>query len=340
MRIWSTAIAIAAVALFLAAGQVSGAGSGETVDEITLYSGRGESLVSPLIEDFEEETGIRVNVRYGDTAELAVLMQEEGAASPADVYWAQDGGALGAVARAGLFRPLPEDLYGELPDIYTNETGYWVATSGRARVLVYHPDRVSAEEMPSNVLDLTDARYSGRVGWAPTNGSFQSFVTAMRVVHGETRTQEWVEGMISTNAQVFRNNTATVEGVAAGEADMGIVNNYYLLRFLADDPDYPLEQTFFDDGDVGNLVNVAGVGILASSSNPEGAEQFVRFLLGPEAQQYFTSDVYEYPVTAEVEQNPQLETFERLLQVSPRLNLDELEDLDGTLDLLRRAGAL
>ena len=337
---WVAGAAFAVLMVFVVAGTSFAAGQGEAGDEITLYSGRGESLVQPLIEDFEAETGITVNVRYGDTAELAVLLQEEGAASPADVYWAQDGGALGALSRAGLFRDMPADITEGLPEIYTNETGNWAATSGRARVLVYHPDRVSEDEIPDSVLDLTDERFEGRVGWAPTNGSLQAFMTAVRVVHDDETASEFVEGLIANNSPTFRNNTATVEGVAAGEADMGIVNHYYLLRFLDDDPDFPVEQVFFEDGDVGNLVNVAGVGILETADNPEGAEQFVRFLLSEDAQQYFTDDVFEYPVTDEVAQNPNLESFERLLEVSPRLNLDDLEDLDGTLDLMRAAGAL
>ncbi|MFP4205359.1 MAG: iron ABC transporter substrate-binding protein [Spirochaetaceae bacterium] len=334
------ASAVACVLLVVVTPSAFAAGQGETAEEITLYSGRGESLVAPLIERFEEETGIAVDVRYGDTAELAVLMQEEGDASPADVYWAQDGGALGGVARAGLFTRLPEDIAGELPAIFTNETGEWVATSGRARVLAYHPDRVSSGEMPSSVFDLTDDAYEGRVGWAPTNGSLQSFVTAMRVMHGDDATLEWLEGLRASGAKTYRNNTAIVEAIAAGEIDMGIVNHYYLLRFLDEDPDYPVEQRFFEAGDVGNLVNVAGVGILEAATNPDGAERFVRFLLSPEAQQYFTDEVFEYPVIRDVEQNPNLESSDTLLEVSPRLDLDELEDLDGTLELLREAGAL
>ncbi len=331
---------ILAIVLALTSTYAFGGGTHEDSASITLYSGRGESLVAPLIERFEQETGITVDVRYGGTSELAVLLQEEGDRSPADLFWAQDGGALGAVARAGLLSRLPDDLLADLPDIYRNDTGEWVATSGRARVLVYHPDRVSDDELPSSVFELTDSQYAGRVGWAPTNGSFQSFVTAMRVLHGDGTTGEWLEGMVANDSQAFRNNTAIVEGVAAGEADMGIVNHYYLLRMLDDDPDLPLGQVFFDEGDVGNLVNVAGIGIVATASNHYGAQAFIRFLLDLESQQYFTDEVFEYPITDEVVQNPELESFARLLEVSPALNLDDLDDLDGTLDLLRSAGAL
>ncbi|PWV72376.1 iron ABC transporter substrate-binding protein [Halomonas sp. A11-A] len=307
---------------------------------LTLYSGRGESMVEPIISQFEKNTGISVNVRYGDTAQLAVLVQEEGSRSPADLYWGQDAGAMGELSKAGLLAELPADIYEGLPTIYTSKSGNWVAASGRARVVAYSPERTSEDELPESVFDLVDERYEGRVGWAPTNGSFQSFVTAMRVEHGDERTLAWLEGMKANGAVTFSNNTTQVQGIADGEIDFGLVNSYYLPRFLASDADFPVKQTFFADGDIGNLVNVAGIAVLESSSNQEAAVEFVRFLLSPAAQQYFTGNVYEYPVTRDVIQNPVLEDFERLLEVSPQIDLDDLSDLEGTLRLLRDAGLL
>ncbi|MCL5425782.1 MAG: iron ABC transporter substrate-binding protein [Gammaproteobacteria bacterium] len=308
--------------------------------DLTLYSGRGESMVEPIIAQFEKETGISVNVRYGDTAQLAVLIQEEGDRSPADLYWGQDAGAMGAISQAGLLAELPEDIYQDLPTIYTSETGNWVASSGRARVIAYSPERVEEDELPESIFDLTDEQYEGRVGWAPTNGSFQSFITAMRLEHGEEETREWLEGMRDNGAVTFRNNGTQVEGIAGGEVDFGLVNNYYLPRFKATDSEYPVEQAFFADGDIGNLVNVAGIAVLESSENQEAAVEFIRFLLSPAAQQYFTGNVYEYPVTRNVIQNPILEDFDRLLEVSPQIDLDDLEDLEGTLNLLRDVNLL
>ncbi|WP_445000290.1 iron ABC transporter substrate-binding protein [Halomonas mongoliensis] len=326
--------ASAAVAATLLAAPLASAA------DLTLYSGRGESMVEPIISQFEKNTGISVAVRYGDTAQLAVLLQEEGSRSPADLYWGQDAGAMGALSKAGLLAALPEDIYEGLPGIYTSETGNWVAASGRARVVAYSPERAGDDELPESVFDLTDERFEGRVGWAPTNGSFQSFITAMRVEHGDERTLEWLEGMKENGAVTFRNNTTQVQGIADGEVDFALVNSYYLPRFLGSDAEFPVEQAFFADGDIGNLVNVAGIAVLESSSNQEAAVEFVRFLLSPAAQQYFTGNVYEYPVTRDVIQNPVLEDFDRLLEVSPQIDLDDLEDLEGTLRLLREAGLL
>jgi len=314
--------------------------SAALAQSLTVYSGRGEALVQPLVDRFTAETGIPVAVRYGGTAELAVLILEEGRASPADVFWGQDAGALGALSNAARLRVLPERLTADLPGIYSSRGGLWIATSGRARVLAYSPERTADDPWPASVFELTDERFRERVAWAPTNGSFQAFVTAMRVVYGEAETEAWLRGMIANGVQSYRNNTTQVEAIAAGEVDYALVNNYYLLRFLANDPDFPVAQGFFADGDIGNLVNVAGAGVVDTSRNAEAAERFLAFLLTPDAQAYFTDEVYEYPVTPGVAANPRLATFEALLAASPQVDLDVLEDLDGTLDLLREVGLL
>jgi iron(III) transport system substrate-binding protein len=307
---------------------------------LTLYSGRGESMVQPIISQFEKESGIKVNVRYGDTAQLAVLLQEEGRRSPADVYWGQDAGAMGAVSKAGLLAKLPANIYKDLPGIYKSVSGNWVATSGRARLFIYSPARTQVEEHPVSVFDLTDARYKGRVGWAPMNGSFQSFVTAMRVKHGEEVTLQWLNDMKANGTKTFRNNSTQLQGVADGEIDYGLVNNYYLPRALASDRNYPVKQTFFKEGDIGNLMNVAGVAVVKASKNQKAATEFVRFLTSPAAQQYFALQVDEYPVISGIIQNDRVEPYDEALKASPGIDLDQLSDLEGTLAILRRAGLI
>ncbi|TGG95098.1 iron ABC transporter substrate-binding protein [Natronospirillum operosum] len=308
--------------------------------DLTVYSGRGESFVRPIVQQFERDTGLSVDVRYGGTSELAVLLQEEGSRTPADLFWGQDAGAMGALANAGLLATLPEHVYDNLPDIYTSRTGEWVATSGRARVLAYSPERAPETEHPESVFDLVNEEYRGRVSVAPTNGSFQAFVTAMRVEHGDDRTLEWLQALRDNDAQVYRNNTTQVIAIAEGEVDYALVNNYYLPRFTGDNPDYPVRQKFFTSGDIGNMVNVAGIALLDASDNQDAAVQFVEYLLTQSAQQYFTSVVNEYSVRSDVISNPDLTDLSEVLASAPVIDLDDLADLDGTLELLREAGWL
>lgn len=308
--------------------------------ELVVYSGRSKGLVHPIIKQFEKETGITVKVRYGNTAQLAVALLEEGEKSPADLFWAQDAGALGAVSKQGLFQTLPESIASKVPNKFRNAEGTWTATSGRARVLAYAPERVNAEELPKSIFNLTDAKWKGRVGWAPQNASFQAFVTAMRVLEGEAKAEEWLRGMKANGAKTYPKNTPIIRGLAAGEIDLGLPNHYYLMRFKKSDSGFPVEQTFFASGDTGNLVNVAGIGILKSSRHTEEVSTFVEYLLSPKVQQYFISEVFEYPVTEAGIPSEKLLPPDELLKLTPEINLEKLDDLEGTLKLLREADIL
>ncbi len=309
-----------------------------SAEQIVLYSGRSKALVEPIVQRFTEETGIQVRVKYGKTAQLAVALQEEGEQSPADVFWSQDAGALGALVGAEMFVPLSEQTLLSVPEAYRGADGLWVATSGRARVLAYSSARVVDSDLPASVFDLTDPKYRGRVGWAPTNASFQAFVTAMRKAHGQEATKAWLIAMIGNNAQAYAKNTAIIQGIAAGEVDYGLPNHYYLLRFKTADKDYPVEQMAFKAGDIGNLVNVAGAGVLKTSTHQEAAEALIAYLLSPKAQQYFASETFEYPVVADVIPSPRLQPLESLRGEAPAVDLDTLEDLKGTLELLAEVG--
>ena len=325
------------------ASAVSGSGSQDEQQEepadpgeLTVYSGRGESLVGPIIERFEELTGITVRVRYAGTAELAAAILEEGGRSPADVYYAQDAGALAALAENGALTQLPDDIVSSVPEQFADASGHWVATSGRARVLVYSLERVP--DPPDSIFDLVNEEWRGRIGWAPSNGSFQAFVTAMRQIHGDEATEQWLSGMIANEVREYPNNASQVQAVGDGEIDIGLVNHYYLFRFTAEDPGFPAANHFTDPGAAGGLINIAGVALLSASDNDENALAFIRFLLSEEGQTYFRDETSEYPVTAGVEARAELVPLAELN--APSLALTSLSDLEGTLDLLREVGAL
>ncbi len=308
----------------------------EDPGELTIYSGRGESLVGPIIERFEELTGIDVRVRYAGTAELAVAILEEGDRSPADIYYAQDAGALAALAENGVLTQLPDDIVGSVAAEFADASGRWVATSGRARVLIISPDRVP--NPPTSVFDLVNSEWRGRVGWAPTNGSFQAFVTAMRQIHGEEATEEWLRGMIANDVRVYPKNSPQIQAVHDGELDIGLVNHYYLIRQTSVDDDWHGVNHFTDSGEAGALINIAGVALLNASDNDGNALRFIRFLLSEESQTYFREQTFEYPVAAGVSAWPTLVSLDELNP--PSLALTSLSDLEGTIALLEEVGAL
>jgi len=335
-------LAAATSTVLIACGpQDSPSGDGETTTTqdttLVVYSGRGEELIGPMFDRFEAETGIDVEVRYGDTAELAATILEEGENSPADIYFAQDAGALGALQQEGRTRNIPENLLTQIDPRFRSREGQWIGITGRARVFAYNTDMLAEEDVPDSIWEMTEPEWSGRIGWAPTNGSFQSFVSAVRENEGEERAREWLEAMVANNAQVYGNNTAIIEALGRGEVEVGLVNNYYLARFQAEDADFPVAH-HYPRGDVGSMINVAGVAILDSSDQPEAAESFVEFMLTPEAQQHFAQENSEYPLIEGIDPpNDQLPISEIN---PPDIDLSSLEDLEGTLNLLQETGAL
>jgi iron(III) transport system substrate-binding protein len=307
-------------------------------EPLTIYSGRSEELVGPLLEQFTTDTGIEVEVRYGDTAELAATILDEGDNSPADVFFGQDAGALGALQAEGLLTELPQETLDQVDARFRSPEGNWIGASGRARVLTYNTDLVTEDELPDSVFDLTGEEWAGRVSWAPTNGSFQAFVTAMRIVEGDDVTREWLEGMIANDVQVFENNSSQIEAIGTGEVAIALVNNYYLPRTQAENPDLPGANHFLPGSDIGSLINIAGAGILGTSDQVDAAEQFVAYLLSEDAQTYFAEETYEFPLVDGVDPiggQPTLAEVE-----SPDTDLSDLADLQGTLDLLVEVGAI
>ncbi len=346
--------ALAAVTLVSAAAAVAACGADPTATptaqpqatptpvpqgagSLVIYSGRGESLVDPIIQQFADVTGIDVEVKYGGTASLAATLLEEGTNSPADVFYAQDPGGLGAVE--SLLAPLPADILQRSPDWARSPQGLWAGVSGRARVLVYSPDRVPEGELPADIFELTDPKWKGRVGWAPTNGSFLTMVTGMRKLWGEEKTAEWIEGMVANSATIYPKNTPQVAAVAAGEIDIGLVNHYYLYRFISEEgEDFAARNYHPSGGGPGALVMVSGAGILSTAENRENAERFVEFLLGTVAQQFFAGQTFEYPLVEGVNVNRLLTPLDEIKR--PDIALADLADLEGTTAILRDLGAL
>lgn len=308
--------------------------------EIVVYSGRSEALVGPLLQRFTEETGIRVAVRYGDTAELAATILEEGPNTPADVFFAQDAGALGALAANGRLQTLPPHLLEKVDPRFRSPQGTWLGTSARARVVVYNTNLVAPEQLPDSIWGFTDPQWKGRIGWAPTNASFQAFVTALRVLEGDQRAEQWLRGILANQPRVYRNNVAIVDAVGRGEIHVGFVNHYYLFQFLRERGESFPVRHHYTNADAGSIVNVAGVGILDVSRKTEEALALVEFLLRPESQQFFTDETYEYPVVVgvEIKTHPLLRPLSTIN--SPDIDLSQLEDLRGTLDMLMRVGVL
>ncbi|MQF87343.1 MAG: iron ABC transporter substrate-binding protein [SAR202 cluster bacterium] len=304
---------------------------------LVIYSGRKESLVGPIIEQFSDATGIKVDVKYGKSAAMAATLSEEGSNSPADVFYAQDPGALGSVE--SMMQALPSATLEKVPGWAQDDEGKWVGVSGRARVLVYSPSRVNANDLPKDISELTDSKWKGRLGWAPTNGSLLTMITGMRKVWGEEKTADWIKGLLANDIKIYPKNTPQVQAVHDGEIDMGLVNHYYLYRFVTEaGEDFKARNYHIPSAGPGSLVMVSGASILKTAKNKDNAERFINFMISKVAQQYLAGQIFEYPLVEGVKTNRLLTPVENIKQ--PDIALSDLSDLAGTTELLRSLGAL
>ena len=312
-------------------------GSEEEGSSLVIYSGRTQEYIASVFADFTEETGIQLDVRYGDSAALAAQILEEGENSPADLFISQDAGALGAVSGAGLMGQLDSSILERVGEYFRAPAGDWVAMTGRARILAYAPDRVT--NLPTSVDDLVKPEWKGRLGIAPTNASFQAFVTAMIQLRGEASTEEWLRGIVANSPKFFEKNSLIVEAIDSGDIDAGLVNHYYIYEVAEElGREINVKNHFFAPGDVGNLVNASGVGIMRMSKKSELGAQLIEYLLSMKVQETFVNDVHEYSVV-----DPSLKP-DGLIALSdvkaPAVKLADLADLQRTQRLLIKVGLL
>jgi iron(III) transport system substrate-binding protein len=308
--------------------------------DFTLYSGRNETLVGPLVERYADETGTSVDTRYGGTGELAATILEEGENTPASLFFSQDAGALGLLTDEGRFETLPSELLDRVEERFRDPGGRWVGVTGRARVLAYNTDTVAEDDLPASVRDLTDPSWAGRVGWAPENASFQAFITAFRLMDGDDAVRSWLEAMVANGTVNFGDsNSAIVQAIGNGEIDTGLVNHYYVYAVGREaGEDFPVANHFFAAGDPGSLINVAGIGLTEDADDADAALAFADYLLSNDAQEYFATETFEYPLIEGVAPPEGLVPLSEIGH--PDIELGDLADLRGSLDLLSEVGLI
>ncbi|MGB3357052.1 MAG: iron ABC transporter substrate-binding protein [Mycobacterium sp.] len=344
-RFIGAAVSAAALALSLTAcGSGSDSADSDTTaaegsaDRVVVYSGRSEDLVAPLLEQFTTDTGIEVEARYAGSGELAAQLITEGDSSPADVFLSQDAGALGAVSNAGLFAPINPETLAAVPAAYSAADGTWLGVSGRARVITYNPEL--APTVPDTIDGLLAPEWRGQIGYAPSNASWQSFVTGLRVVRGDDGAREWLEAFAAQEPRPFEGNGPMRDAINAGEIPLGLTNHYYLYELInsTSADEVVARNQFMAPGDPGGLVNVAGVGVLNTAPHPEQAQELAAYLVSAAGQEYFATETTEYPLVAGIAPNGDMPPLSELQP--PAVDLSQLDDLEATQEMLVETGLL
>lgn len=310
--------------------------------ELTVYSGRGEFLVGQLMGFIRERyPDLQLDVRYGGAADLANQIRTEGPATPADVFFTVNAGILGLLAAEDRLQSLPDDVLALGRDGYQDPDGRWIGTSGRVRTVPYNADTLSADDVPDDIAAFPQQDHlRDAMGWAPTYGSFQGMITAMRILDGDDQTRAWLRGMQDLGVQEYSSEFQVAQAVADGEVRAGFTNHYYPLRVLEARPSAPVVLGFTRE-DAGSFFNVAGAGVVDAAADPSLAANFVRHLLSAEAQDYFArSATFEYPMIPEVEPIERLPGFAELDPPDLDFAAFARADVNETIALMEEVGVL
>lgn len=297
------ALAVGVAALTLTAcSSSSSSSSGGSISgqSITLYSGQHEETIDALVKDFHQRSGVTVNVRSGDEAELANQIVQEGSASPADAYISENPPALTTLENKGLLAKVDPSTLAAVPAVDSSPKGDWVGVSAREAVFVYNTGQIQANQLPTSVEDLASAAWQGKLGIAPSETDFTPVVTRMIAQHGVAATTAWLQGL-KANGKVYDSNEDLVAAVNRGEVAGGVINHYYWYRLRDEQGVNNIHSAlaYFPIGDPAALVTVSGAAVLESSKHQAAAQAFLAYLVSQPAQQIIaTSESYEYPLVA------------------------------------------
>ncbi len=338
VRSWSPVILLAAcLTALLSPLQASTA----QADSLTVYSGRAERLIKPVLDDFTAKTGIRIELLSSGTTELVNRLKAEGDRTAADALITNDAGSLEMARSAGLLRPLNmREVERAVPPQFRAPDNAWIGLSGRFWVIVYNKNAVKPGDLRS-LLDLGEPKWKDKIA-IPNSGSeyLQAGVSVIRATHGDAKTKQFLQGLKdNAGSQVYQKSSQIVDAVAKGQVALGIVNHYYVYRHLAAQPTAPIAVFMPDqhEGGMGAIMNVTGIGVTKASKHADNAKLLVEFLVAQAGQKLFADLDKEYPVHPEVKADPAL--IERKTFRAAQVPLTKLAELrEPTLTLIEQVG--
>jgi iron(III) transport system substrate-binding protein len=343
MRGLRAAAGLAACGVLLAA--CGGAAGGAESQSITLYSGQHVQTAQALAKAFQKQTGIAVNIRSDDEDTLADQIATEGTHSPADAFFTENSPPLESLQAKGLLANVDASTLSHTPARFNSPQGDWVGVSARVTVLVYNPALISASQLPTQVRQLADPKFKGKLALAPQETDFQPIVTSYLRAYGQAATLSWLKSVKqNASGHVYPDNETIANEVNRGAVAFGIVNQYYWYRMQAEIGASHMKAriTHFAAGDPGYVIDVSGAAVLKSSKHQAAAQKFLAFLVSKQGQDIIAdpskSISFEYPIASGVTtQAPEMP----LAQLQPYpITITDLGTGSTAIALMRQAGLL
>jgi iron(III) transport system substrate-binding protein len=325
---------LSATLLLSACGSVKGG------SVLTVYSGQHEQTTARLVAAFERQTAVKVDLRSADEATLGNQIEQEGQNSPADVFYAENTPVLEALSKQGLFATVRPTTLAAVPHRYDSAQGRWVGVSARVSALVYNTTKLTPAQLPGSILELAEPRWSGKLGFAPSETDFQPLLSAILKIDGTATAERWLKGL-QANGRIYPDNETVVNQVDNGESAIGPINSYYWYRLRDEKGATHMRSAlhYYTPGDPGDLVDISGAAVLKTSTHRSAAQDFLAFLVSRSAQTLIAhSHSYEYPLRPGVNPAPGLRALTTLSPAA--LTPAELGDGGAALTLEQKLGLL
>lgn len=302
---------------------------------LTLYNGQHKEVGDAVAKAFEAKTGIHVNVRKGSSNQLASQVVEEGDRSPADVIYTEESPPLNKLGEQGVLAKADDTTLAVLPKDYVAADGTWIGVTARVRVVAFNPKLIDEKDLPKSVMEFSDPKWQGKVGFVPTSGAFQEQAVAIIKVHGMEAAEEWLTGLRAFG-KTYSNNMVALKAVENGEVATVLVNNYYWFALQREKGQLDSKLHYFTGGDVGGLITVSSAAVLKSSKHPKEAQQLLAYMASEEGQRVITQTTAEYPLHKGMQSDRGLKPFSELQ--APNVTPADLGNAEEALDLEREVG--
>ncbi|WP_020579892.1 extracellular solute-binding protein [Actinopolymorpha alba] len=307
--------------------------------KLTIYSAQHKNLTEEWAREFQDKSGVKVQIRYGNDSSMGTQIVQEGASSPADVFLTENSPAMTTVQNAGLLAPVDAATVAQVGAEYVPSSKNWVGIAARSTVLVYNPSKISEAQLPKSLMDLAKPEFAGKWGAAAGGADFQAIASAVLATQGEAKTSEWLAALKS-GAKIYQNNIATMKAVNAGQSPMGVIYHYYWYRDQALDKESSgnTKLHYFKNEDPGAFVSLSGGAVLKSSKHAADAQKFLAFITSKDGQQVLAStEAKEYAVGKGVASDPALPPLDSLQ--APKIDPFTLTG-PRVIELMTKAGIL
>ena len=302
-----------------------------SADEVNIYSARKGYLLQPLVDAFQDETNIKVNVISGKAKVLQKRIKQEGKNTRADVLLTVDAGNLYKAKQDGLLKRISSKKLNELiPSYLRDDDGYWYGLSIRSRVIMYNPDKVDITDL-STYEGLAEKKWKNRICIRSSSNIYnQSLLASIISNLGEDIAEQWARDVKSNFSKDPKGNDRTqMTSVVMGECDVTIANTYYLGKWISSEKDNEKKyaekiSVFFPNQDSsGAHINISGAAIVKYSKNEVNAIRFLEYLASDNAQKLYAQANHEYPIRDDIAVSKIVQSWGYPFK-KDTLNLDEL----------------